>query len=62
MVRRFPCEGFAMSDLEKEIRSLLIPSEIALLESYLASTESRDGAIASLVASKLRAMGKEQAQ
>jgi hypothetical protein len=51
-----------MSDLEKEIRSLLIPSEIALLESHLASTASRDGAIASLVASKLRAMAKEQTQ
>lgn len=43
-----------MTKLEKEIRMMLTPAEEALLDRYLGTTKTRDGAIASLVASTLR--------
>jgi hypothetical protein len=43
-----------MTAFEKELRYMLTDSELALLDRYLGSASSRDGAIASLVANKLR--------
>lgn len=43
-----------MTNFEQELRMMLTDSEVALLERYLGSSKWRDGAIASLVARKLR--------
>ena len=43
-----------MSEFEKELRYMLTDKEIALLERVLKTNKSRDGSIASLVASQLR--------
>lgn len=43
-----------MTKFEKELRAMLTMPEKALLDRYLGSTETRDGAIASLVAHTLR--------
>lgn len=43
-----------MTAFEKELRMMLTPAEVALLDRYLGATKTRDGAIASLVANKLR--------
>lgn len=43
-----------MSKFEKELRRMLIPAEEVMLDRYLGATKTRDGAIASLVANKLR--------
>ncbi|CAB4140775.1 hypothetical protein UFOVP395_110 [uncultured Caudovirales phage] len=43
-----------MTGFEKELRAMLTDSEMALLDRYLGATETRDGAIASLVARRLR--------
>jgi hypothetical protein len=43
-----------MTSFENELRAMLVPSEEALLDRYLGSTDVRDGAIASLVARTLR--------
>lgn len=43
-----------MTGFENELRAMLTDSEVALLDRYLGATETRDGAIACLVARKLR--------
>jgi len=47
-----------MTSFEKELRAMLVPTELDLLDRYLGSTETRDGAIADLVACKLRDYAK----
>lgn len=47
-----------MTGFEKELRAMLTDSEMALLDRYLGATETRDGAIASLVARTLREYAK----
>jgi hypothetical protein len=47
-------KGKEMTGFENELRAMLTDSEVALLDRYLGATEFRDGAIASLVARKLR--------
>jgi hypothetical protein len=47
-----------MTEFENVLRAMLTDSEMALLDRYLGSTETRDGAIADLVACKLRDYAK----
>ena len=48
-----------MTGFEKELRAMLTDSEVALLDRYLGSTGARDGAIACLVARRLRQYAEE---
>jgi hypothetical protein len=48
-----------MTGFEKELRAMLTESEMALLDRYLGATEARDGAIACLVARRLREYAKD---
>ena len=48
-----------MTEFENVLRAMLTDSEMALLDRYLGSTETRDGAIACLVARKLREYAEE---